>query len=43
MNVLVNEDMGVLSRCTHISHQHDKHFNYLTILLVNYTSVKAKT
>ena len=35
-------DGGILSQCTHTSNYHDVHFQHLTILFVNYVSIKVK-
>lgn len=33
---------GILSQCKPTPNQHDLHFKFLTILFVNYTSIKLK-
>ena len=40
LDVLIHLAMGLISQCTHTSDHHIVHFKYITILLVNYTSVK---
>lgn len=42
MDGWVNLMGGILSKCMLVLNHHDVHFNYLTILLVNYTSIKQK-
>ena len=42
MDVLVNSIVGILSQCImyYVSNHYLLHFKYITILFVNYTSIK---
>lgn len=42
MAVLINSVVGIFSQRTYISNGHNVHFKHLTILYVNYTSIKRK-
>lgn len=42
MNVLIESMVGIPSQYIHVSNDHVIHFKYITILFVNYTSVKVK-
>ena len=42
MDVLINSMGGILSQCICISNHHVVHFKHLTILFVNYTSIKLR-
>ena len=40
MDVLINSKTGILSQCIRIPNHHIAYFKHLTILFVNYTSMK---
>ena len=42
MDMLINLMGRILPKCIRISNHHQIHFKYLTILFVNYTSIKVK-
>ena len=42
MNLLINSMGGILSQCIFTLNYHFVHFKYLTILFLNYFSIKLK-
>ena len=42
MDMFINQTGGILSQYIHVSDYRDVHFKYLTILYVNYNSMKLK-
>lgn len=42
MKVLINQLVGIISQCMHLSNHHDVYLKYLTILLVDCPSIKLK-
>lgn len=42
MDVVNNSIVGILLQCIHILEHHVLQFEYFTVLIINYTSVKLK-